>query len=71
MQAALVSIIVTACMGYAVWNLMPSIARNWIGRVVLRRPVKAAEGCGGCSDCAGSQGSPPAQRDHVVRIVRR
>lgn len=72
MQTILVSIIVTACLGYAVWTLMPSIARNWIRRVVLHLPMKAAEGCGDCSDCAGSP-SPanPATREHVVRVVRR
>lgn len=71
-QQAIVAALVLACGVYTVWVLMPTSARNWVRRVLLRRPPRLAEGCGACSGCAAPATLPPGeQSEQRVRVVRR
>ncbi|MCO5107553.1 MAG: hypothetical protein M9907_10760 [Burkholderiaceae bacterium] len=72
MQESIVAVLVVACGIYAVWTFMPTSARNWLRRVVLRRPPQVADGCGACGGCATPhEPSRDAESEHVVRVVRR
>jgi hypothetical protein len=71
MQSAIVALVVLGCGLYALWVLLPLAARNWVRRVVLRQPARAADGCGACDSCA-APASPSGGKaaEHVVRVVR-
>ncbi len=61
-QTAIVILLVSACSAYAVWQLMPQVARKGLAKVFLRAPwparfaawlqkVALAEAGCGCSGC--------------------
>ena len=63
MQSLIVAVLVAACSGYALWTLMPSVARRALASAMLRIPhlptgietrlkktAQAASGCG-CDGC--------------------
>lgn len=83
LQALIVMMLVSMCSGYAVWTLMPSIARRavagWLLSFKLPRRLavplaKAAAAPGascGCSGCDRAAPAVAAKDVHPVRIHRR
>ena len=71
-QSVAVALIVGACLLYAVWTLMPAVARRTLAGALLRLPlppplaarlkktVAAASGCG-CDGCDKSMPKPAAR----------
>ena len=80
-QSLVVAVIVAACATYAVWTLMPAMARRSVATLVLRlslperlaRPFRKALGpagaCGGCDSCGGIPGAPAQVK--TVTVHRR
>jgi hypothetical protein len=70
-QSMAVAVIVAACTVYAVWRLMPSVARRRVAVVALRLPLpvrfaaplrrmaQATNACG-CDGCDGDVARPAA-----------
>ena len=83
LQTLIVMMLVSMCSGYAVWTLMPSIARRtvvkWLLRFKLPRRLAVplakvaaapAASCG-CSGCDRAAPAVAAQAVHPVQIHRR
>lgn len=80
MQGFVVAVIVLACSGYAVWALLPSVARRraagfalrapWPGFIEkrLRRTATMASGCA-CNGCDAPAKAAP--KEQAIRIHRR
>ncbi len=70
-QSLIVALLVTTCSTYAVWTLMPSLARRTLAGWILKLPLpallaapferaaRAASGCG-CDGCDRSELRPKA-----------
>jgi len=71
LQTTLVALVVAGCLVYAVWVLMPAVARRPVARTLLRLPLpavlrgavgRAAQGSNGCG-CDGCDSPAAAPRD--------
>jgi hypothetical protein len=73
-QAAVTSLVVTACAVYAVWTLMPAAWRRRCRAAAFGTEAAAVDagGCGGCGGCeAAAAKAPGAPREAVIHVVRR
>ncbi len=82
-QSTIVALLVFACGVYALWTLMPAVARRALALRMLALPLptpftrslqkatRSSGGCGGCDSCAGAPAAAdPTRKVHGIRIVR-
>ncbi|CAN5274213.1 hypothetical protein BH11PSE9_BH11PSE9_15160 [soil metagenome] len=81
-QALIVALLVLGCSVYAVWTLMPSVARRALAASMLKLPLpevmatrmrkaaKASSGCG-CDGCDRSELKVKAPVENIVTFHRR
>jgi hypothetical protein len=74
----IVALLVLLCAGYALWTLMPSVARRALAVRLLRWPLperlvrplqKALRSSGGCA-CDGCEANRPAKPASTITLHR-
>ena len=78
LQIIVVALIVSACMTYAVWTLMPAASRRWLAMRVLDLPLpnrvaatmrKHATASSGCA-CDGCDQGAAKKAPSAVQTIR-